>query len=94
MTYWAITGLGWGRADEAVEAVEVYLRIQKRNFPHLTDEDLAEAWGFVWRAPEGATGFFDDGSGMTWRIGEEDTQPFEQEQKVLNVGNVPQMLRL
>lgn len=86
--YYAITGLGWGRGDTPVEAEQTYLRIQRQNFRSLTDEDLAEAWGFVWQAPEGATGFVMDFQ-IYWQFEDRDPEVATPDQRVHTIGRVP-----
>jgi len=56
-TYWAISGLGWGKGETPEKAVKTYLRVQRQNFRHLSAEEILEARGQVLLAPEGATGF-------------------------------------
>lgn len=88
--FYAITGLGWGRGDSLMVAVEEYLKAQRRSFPHLSQDELEEAWGFVWLAPEGATGFFDGVQGFYWKMGDADSVLFEQSQKVAPIGKLPE----
>ena len=93
MTYYAITGLGWGRGEDAMEAITNYRDIQKRNFRHLSEDDLREAWGFLWKAPEGATGFRQVIGGTEWTT-DGDPIPFAAEDKRADIGNVPEQFRL
>jgi hypothetical protein len=89
-TFYAITGLGWGKGDTPIEAVETYLRIQRTNFPHLTDDEITEVWGFVWQAPEDATGFSLD-SRLWWQT---DAGPREADasERVLPIGVLPDVV--
>ena len=91
--FYAITGLGWGTGETPDEALETYLRIQRRNFPHLTDEDLDEAWGFVWDSPEGAKGFFMD-SALWWTFEDREPEQAQPEQRVKHIGSVPEFARI
>jgi hypothetical protein len=92
-TYFVHTSLGWGRGDDPATAVANYYKAQRNNFPHLADEEIEQAWGFVWRAPEGADGFYHGVEGMYW-TGEGDDELATLDQRVLNVGNVPERFRL
>lgn len=95
--YYALTGIGWGRGSTPSEAVENYLSAQRRNFPHLSEDELQEVWGFVWQAPAGTTGFYDSPRGMTWVVDDgvrEWAVPFDPADKVRGIGNVPSQFAL
>lgn len=93
--FYVITGLGWGVADTPSEAVANYERIQRRNFPHLTDEDLKEAWGFVWKVPKGTTGFYHDWqNGLTWTTDGDETLAADPDDRIGSYGNVPESVRI
>lgn len=90
-TFYTITGLGWGKGETPDEAETNYRNIQKRNFPHLTDEDLDDVWGFTWKPPAGTEGFSMDLSGhLRWRLEDDTLVPSEKSQRVRPVGNVPE----
>ena len=94
MTYYAITGIGWGRGETPEAAVEEYYRAQKRSWPHLTLSQLDEDfWGFVWNAPEGATGFYAE-SDLHWRMEDGSVEDSDEAQRVAEIGNVPARWRL
>lgn len=97
--YYAITGIGWGRGETPQAALGAYLNTQLRNFPRLSVDDLLgedSPWGFIWRSPQGTTGFYDSPSGMFWRVeGSDEGVPFDgATQKVGEVGAVPEQFRL
>lgn len=93
--FYAITGLGWGTGDTPEKAVATYRRIQERNYPDMLIEGwFDQAWGFVWDAPEGTTGFYDDGfSGLHWQFDDNTTRKATAEQRVAFVGRPPQDVR-
>lgn len=71
--HYTITGMGWGSGHTADEAETAYLEVQRRSFSHLSDgELLGIAWGYTWRAPEGATGFRNTPDGHLWIMGDDD----------------------
>lgn len=86
--FYAITGLGWGRGDTAQEAIDNYLRVVRKNFPHLSDEERDEVWGFVWEAPEGTTGFFIDNR-VHWLDAEERPTVCEPTERRQAIGTLP-----
>lgn len=90
--FYVITGLGWGVGSELVEAHENYERIQRHNFPHLTDEDLKEAWGFFWQVPDGTEGFVHGVDGLFWTT-EDGPVKADPAQRVAYYGNVPSELQ-
>jgi hypothetical protein len=88
MTYYAITGIGWGRGDTIDEALTNYFAHQRRNFRGITDTELDEAWGFVWQAPEGATGFTLD-LVLYWQFEDGPPEQADPLQRVWPIGSVP-----
>lgn len=86
--FWAITGIGYGRGFTADEAVENYRAIQRRNFPHMSSDDLDECWGYVWRAPDGTTGFHAD-SKVWWELSDDSNVEADPSQRVQPIGRVP-----
>jgi len=88
--YFAITGIGWGRGETVDEAKAKYLAAQRRNFPSITDEELDEVWGFVWEAPEGATGFYIDLADLGVRWVDDDGNQVEGGRRVAPIGTVPE----
>ena len=96
MKYWAIASIGWGRGSSPSEAVEEYEKAQRRNFPRITDEELAESWGFVWEVPEEVTGFQHGVEGLyfTSEVWESGQLADHIGKRVENVGNVPEAFRV
>jgi hypothetical protein len=94
-TYLAHTALGWGWGDTIEEALRVYWKYQRRNYPHLNQEDLDESWGYVWKAPAGANSQYRGIEGMWWQF-EDDRgdQIASLDQRVANIGNVPEQWRV
>jgi hypothetical protein len=86
--FYAVTALGWGRGESPARAVTNYYAAQRRNYPHITDESLDEAWGFVWEAPEGATGFVLDHD-LRWTFDDQPAQLATDAQRASAIGNVP-----
>ena len=91
--FYAISAMGWGRGDTPDKAESEYRKALKRDYPHLTEEDIQEAWGFVWEAPEGATGFYSDNA-VHWTFddpeGRRESIDAEASQRVQNLGYVPE----
>lgn len=79
--YFAISGIGYGKGDSPVEAIENYVASQLRNIPaSRTIFGTKKAWeaalrndpaasARVWRAPLGATGFVLGYDGLQWELG-------------------------
>ncbi len=88
--FYAITALGWGVGSTVEEAIDNYEKAQHRNFPKLSDDELAEAWGFVWQVPSETAGFYDTPSGMFWSFDGKDGEQADLDQRVAYVGNVPE----
>jgi hypothetical protein len=76
--FFAISGIGYGKGDSPVEAIENYVASQLRNIPFKStvfktkaefEEALRTGSGqaVVWKAPEGATGFV-LGMGLRWEM--------------------------
>ena len=55
--YWAITNIGWGRGTSPATAARNYYRAIARDYPDASLNELLGAWGTIWEAPDGATGF-------------------------------------
>ncbi len=90
--FYTLTGIGWGKGASIMEARANYLTAQRRNFPHLTDEELMEAWGYIWQAPVDATGFYDTPSGYYWSFSDSpgrEGEQFDPGQRVSYMGDVP-----
>lgn len=86
--FYAITGIGWGKGETRQEAKQNYLDAQRRNYRGITDEELDDAWGFVWKAPEGATGFALD-MVLYWHMEDGSTVKADPSQRVVTIGAVP-----
>ena len=86
--YWAITGIGWGQGSTPDEAERNYRSAQRGNYPNVPEAELDEFAGTVWKAPAGATGFYDTPSGWWWRMGEDDGVKFQMDEKVATIGEV------
>lgn len=91
--YYALTSIGWGRGSTLVEAHKNYVDAQHRNFPHLTDDELRESWGFIWQAPADTTGFNHGVEGLYWTFDDKDGELADPGQRVAYVGNVPDQFR-
>jgi len=87
MTYYTITGLGWGRGNTITESRTSYEAAQRRNFPAMTDGELGNAWGYTWEAPAGTTGFHHGVSGMYWEFDDKDGELADSSQRVAAYGN-------
>lgn len=88
--FYALSQLGWGVGETLVEARDNYLDAQHRNFPKLSDEELNEAWGYIWQAPEGAVGFFHGVQGLYWTFdNHKDSEEADPKQRIAYLGNVP-----
>lgn len=87
-TYWAITGIGYGRGATEAEARENYLSAQQRNFPHLADKILEISWGRVYEVSAEITGF-QLGSDVRWSAGEKNYVTPAHVAVVGDIGEVP-----
>ena len=93
--FFAISGIGYGKGDSPVEAIENYVASQLRNIPFKStvfktkaefEEALRTGSGqaVVWKAPEGATGFV-LGMGLRWEIDGQYVPAVEDDQVVCAV---------
>lgn len=91
-TYWALSGLGWGRGETPQEAVDNYVEAQMRNYPakHTVFKTrpkfkaaltTGEVKPEVWKAPEGYDGFV-TGMGAFWTADDKPNLPFAAEHQV------------
>lgn len=88
--FYTVTGIGWGVGADIMESRANYLAAQRRNFPQMSDEELMEAWGYIWHAPDGTDGFYDTPSGYYWTPSGEQ---FDPGQRVAYMGDVPDHAR-
>lgn len=90
-TYYAVSSIGYGRAETPEEAFENYVAAQKRSFNHLTVAQLLDiAPGQVLKAPEGAEGFILDGR-LFWTDADEKVirEAVYNEEIVAWIGKLP-----
>ncbi len=99
-TFYAISGIGWGRGETLVEARKNYREAQFRNFPNLTEENLEASWGFIWETPDGTTGFENGVEGLYWVFANEegdanlkDPELSDPRQRIAYLGDVPEQFQ-
>lgn len=91
--FYAVTGIGYGKGFTVDEALDNYREAQRRNFSHLSDDELDEAWGFVWAVPETTVGFAAD-STIWWELDDGTRVKSDASQRVAEIGRVPDFAKL